>query len=77
MQGIIHLATVLLLEAILLATIGHSWGGAWMQRMYGTIQPDIFEVFGGHAEVSMQAWKQGWLALQPIEILASSRNAPT
>ena len=38
-----------------------------MQRAYGTTRPDIWEVFGGHAEVSLQGWRQGWLALQPID----------
>ena len=38
-----------------------------MQRMYGTSRPDIWEVFGGHAEVSYRAWQQGWLALQPCD----------
>ena len=39
-----------------------------MQRMHGTSRPDILEVFGGHAEVSVQAWKHGLLALQPVDI---------
>ena len=68
MQSVRRLAAVLLLEATVFMSVFNTWGGAWMQQMYGTIRPDVFEVFGGHAEVSSQAWSQGWLTLQPLDI---------
>jgi hypothetical protein len=40
---------------------------AWRQRLYGTCRPDVLEVFGGHAEISLRASMQGWMALQPID----------
>ena len=52
MQSVRRLAAVFLLEATVFMSVCNTWGGAWMQQMYGTIRPDVFEVFGGHAEVS-------------------------
>ena len=65
MTGVRHLAAVYLLEAVV--TLSAFWGGQWMSRMYGTSRPDVWEIFGGHAEISVQAWRQGWLAMQPID----------
>ena len=44
-------------------------GGMLARRMYGTARPDILEVFGGNSEVSMQASRQGWFAMQPYDVL--------
>ena len=56
------------LETAAVAHATAQFGCAWMDRWYGTRQPDIWEIFGGHTEVSLQAWRQGWFALQPIDI---------
>ena len=42
--------------------------GSWAQRFYGTQRADIVEIFGGKAEISLQAYRQGWLTLQPYDI---------
>ena len=68
MQSVRRLAAVFLLEATLFMSVCNTWGGAWMQQGHGTIRADVFEKLGGHAEVSSQAWSQGWLALQPLDI---------
>ena len=57
-----------LLESVVMTNAARAWGGAWMERMHGTSRPDVLEVFGGHAEVSVQAWKHGLLALQPVDL---------
>ena len=36
---------------------------------------DILEVFGGHYEVSMRAYKKGWMTSQPFDILAGCERA--
>ena len=69
LSSVRHLAAVFLLEALVLGAHVHGMGGQWMSRVYGTSRPDVWEVFGGHSEVSYQAWSQGWLALQPIDKL--------
>ena len=69
MACIVHLAAVYLLEASAYGTHLQTKGGQWMERMYGTSRPDIWEVFEGHAEVSYQAWRQGWLSVQPVDLL--------
>jgi len=67
MAQVWQVTAVLLMEALTYSTIASQWGGAWMQKMYGTARPDVWEIFGGHAEISMQAWRAGWMALQPID----------
>ena len=36
---------------------------------FGSTRPDILEVFGGAAEVSMQFSKYGWSAMQPCDVI--------
>ena len=74
MRGVLHLAAVFLLEALVFTQIYADWSGSWMTRVYGTGRPDIWEISGNHCEVSLAAWRQGWLALQPFEITNSSSH---
>jgi len=43
--------------------------GAWIPHMYGTTRPDLWEVFGGHAEISWQGSRAGLLVMQPLDVL--------
>ena len=74
MRGVTHLAAVFLLEAATLGTVYVQWGGAWMNRVYGTVTPDIFEIAGNPDGLTMQAWKQGWLTMQPFNIVGDGYN---
>ena len=64
-----QLAAVFLLEATLVTSAATWAGGAWITHMYGAPRPDAWEVFGGHAEISLQASRAGYLAMQPLDIL--------
>jgi hypothetical protein len=57
----------LALEFVALMTFVGETGGMWTQRFYGTDRVDVVEIFGGHSEISLQAHKRGWLALQPYD----------
>ena len=67
MKGIRYVTAVFLLEAMVMSVAATAFAGNWSQAIYGTTRPDVVELFGGHAEISYQGWKQGWLALQPID----------
>ena len=59
LKGIRSVAAVFLLEAMVLMSAGAQWSGSWTQRMYGTGQADVWEVFGGHGVVTETAWSLG------------------
>ena len=73
LKGIRSVAAVFLLEAMVLMSAGAQWSGSWTQRMYGTGQADVWEVFGGHGVVTETAWSLGWRPLEPLKT-ANFRN---
>ena len=44
-------------------------GSQLHERMYGSSRPDVVEIFGGCAEVSMQFAKRGWSAMEPCDVV--------
>ena len=72
LSGVRHLASLFLLEAIVFVTAAGVWGGSWMRRVHGTTRPDVWELFGEHSQVSLQAWRQGWLSIQPVNLLSGA-----
>ncbi len=64
-----QLAAVFLLEATEFASAATRGGGAWITHMCGMPRPEVWEVFGGHAEISLQVSGAGCLATQPFDIL--------
>ena len=65
--GLQHLSAVCLLECAAFA--GLTDHTVWATRHYGDGRPDVLEVFGGHAQISLRAAGHGWLALQPFDML--------
>ncbi len=47
-KGIRSVAAIFLLEALVLMSATSQWSGAWTQKLYGTGQADVWEVFGSH-----------------------------
>lgn len=41
----------------------------FMTAVYGDSRPDVIEIFGGAAEVSLQFAQRGWNVIQPIDII--------
>lgn len=39
----------------------------FVESVYGSGRPDVVEIFGGHAEVSLQFSRRGWNAMQPVD----------
>ena len=66
LKGIRSVAAVFLLEAMVLMSAGAQWSGSWTQRMYGTGQADVWEVFGRDSLTNI-SWKQGWGNLEPLQ----------
>ena len=63
----IQMATaVFLLEASVLMSATAAWSGGWTQRLYGTGQADVWEVFGRDSLTNI-SWKQGWRNLEPFQ----------
>ena len=58
---------VFVLEAVTHASTIQTAGGSWTERWTGSGRPVLIEVFGGHAEFSVQSWKQGWMTMQPLD----------
>ena len=56
-KGMRAAAAVLLLEAMVLLSAGAHWSGAWTQRVYGTSQADVWEIFG-RDNLTNVSWKQ-------------------
>ena len=54
-------------------------GAVFSKAMYGDEQPDVVEIFGGSAEVSMQFATKGWNVSQPVDLKYGSdlRNSQT
>ena len=44
-------------------------GNVFMTSVYGDTRPDVIEIFGGAAEVSLQFAQRGWNVIQPIDII--------
>ena len=61
------LVATFMLEAACFSVYATQRAGQWVQRRYGSQRADVVEIFGGHSQVSMEAAKQGWLALQPYD----------
>ncbi len=69
-HGLQQLAAVFLLEAAaIMTTLWATPTGFWMDRWHGTTRPDMWEIFGGHSEITLQASKMGWVGMRPIDIL--------
>ena len=43
--------------------------GKIFESMYGSDRPDVVEIFGGSAEVSLQFARRGWNVMQPIDLV--------
>ncbi|MDP7647751.1 MAG: hypothetical protein QGH82_06770, partial [Candidatus Woesearchaeota archaeon] len=66
LKGVQTTAAVLLLEAMVLMSATTRWSGSWTQRLYGTGQADVWEVFG-QDHLTNVSWKQGWRPLEPLQ----------
>ena len=60
LAGLICLMTV--------ATVGSSVN-KFHESFYGTDRPDVVEIFGGAAEVSLQFAHRGWSVMQPTDLI--------
>ena len=52
-------------------TVAHNFSEgsrALCQKLHGTSRPDILEIFGGHAEVSLTAARRGWWCMEPVDL---------
>ena len=61
-------ACVFLITAASLSAI-HGGSGMLSQAVFGTSRPDLLEVFGGDAEVSLRFSRKGWFVLQPQDVI--------
>lgn len=43
--------------------------GRFAEAMFGSDRPDVVEILGGHAEVSVQFSRRGWNSMQPIDVV--------
>lgn len=43
--------------------------GKVFESMYGSDRPDVVEIFGGSAEVSLQFARRGWNVMQPVDLV--------
>ena len=43
--------------------------GKVFESVYGCDRPDVVEIFGGSAEVSLQFARRGWNVMQPVDVL--------
>jgi len=59
------LVATFMLEAACCGVYTTQRASQWVQWRYGSQKADVVEIFGGHSTVSVEAAKQGWLALQP------------
>ena len=67
--GVKQLVAVFLLEAVIMTSMCAATGGLWDKSWHGTTLPDVWEIFGGHSEISLQASGMGWIGLHPIDLL--------
>ena len=66
LKGIQMATAVFLLESSVLMGATAAWSGGWTQRMYGTGQADVWEVFGRGSLTNISR-KQGWRNLEPLQ----------
>jgi len=66
LKGVQTAAAIFLLEAMVLMSASSQWSGSWTQKMYGTGQADVWEVFGAD-NLTRVSWRQGWRALEPLQ----------
>lgn len=61
------LASICLLTVSCMSAASH-----YAQKVYGDSRPDVCEIFGGAAEVSLQFSRRGWFCSEPIDICYGS-----
>ena len=69
-SGVASVVAVAMLTSAYYATAAVSNVTQLYQHLYGTSRVEILEVFGGHCEVSMRAYKRGRMTSQPYDIIA-------